>query len=58
LHKQRTPDVLISVGYKPIEMLSNGGPPKVKWYISFAADEIVIAYNPKGNFKNDFEKSK
>jgi len=45
LDKQRTPDVFISVGDKPMEILSNGVPAKVKWHISFAANEFVIAYN-------------
>ncbi len=58
LDKQRTPDVFISVGDKPMEMLAKAEPPIVKWYIGFAADELVIAYNPKGKFKDEFEKSK
>jgi molybdate/tungstate transport system substrate-binding protein len=56
---QRFPDVFISVGLNPINMLINNKPtPLAKWYLGFASDEMVIAYNPKSSFAADFEKSK
>jgi len=44
---QRFPDVFISVGEKPITKLIDNNPPLAKWYIGFASDELVIAYNPE-----------
>jgi len=56
---QRFPDVFISVGSNPINMLINNKPtPLAKWYLGFASDEVVIAYNPKSSFAADFEKAK
>jgi molybdate/tungstate transport system substrate-binding protein len=55
---QRFPDVLISVGEKPIIKLIDNNPSLAKWYIGFASDELVIAYNPKSQFASDFEKAK
>src|SRR6478609_9680269 len=55
---QRFPDVFISVGSNPINMLINNKPPLAKWYLGFASDEMVIAYNPKSSFAADFEKAK
>jgi len=56
---QRFPDVFISVGSDPINMLINNKPtPLAKWYLGFASDEMVIAYNPKSSFAADFEKAK
>ena len=56
---QRFPDVFISVGSNPISMLINNKPtPLAKWYLGFASDEMVIAYNPKSSFAADFEKAK
>ncbi|MGB6527426.1 MAG: hypothetical protein WCC17_08370, partial [Candidatus Nitrosopolaris sp.] len=53
---QRFPDVFISVGEKPITKLIDNNPSLAKWYIGFASDELVIAYNPKSQFAADFEK--
>jgi molybdate/tungstate transport system substrate-binding protein len=56
---QRFPDVFISVGANPINMLINNNKPSLaKWYIGFASDEMVIAYNPKSPFAPDFQKAK
>lgn len=55
---QRSPDVFISVGTEPITKLINNNPSLAKWYIGFASDELVIAYNPKSPFASDFEKVK
>jgi ABC-type molybdate transport system substrate-binding protein len=56
---QRFPDVFISVGSNAINMLINNKPtPLAKWYLGFASDEMVIAYNPKSSFAADFEKAK
>jgi molybdate/tungstate transport system substrate-binding protein len=55
---QRFPDVFISVGEKPITKLIDNNPSLAKWYIGFASDELVIAYNPKSQFAADFEKAK
>ena len=55
---QRFPDVFISVGEKPITKLIDNNPSLAKWYIGFATDELVIAYNPKSQFAADFEKVK
>jgi molybdate/tungstate transport system substrate-binding protein len=57
---QRFPDVFISVGANPINMLinNNNKPSLAKWYLGFASDEMVIAYNPKSPFASDFQKAK
>ncbi|HEY5631216.1 MAG TPA: extracellular solute-binding protein [Nitrososphaeraceae archaeon] len=57
---QRFPDVFISVGANPINMLinNNNRPSLAKWYLGFASDEMVIAYNPKSPFASDFQKAK
>jgi molybdate/tungstate transport system substrate-binding protein len=55
---QRFPDVFISVSANPINMLINNKPSLAKWYVGFASDEMVIAYNPKSSFATDFEKAK
>jgi len=55
---QRFPDVFISVGEKPVTKLIDNNPSLAKWYIGFASDEFVIAYNPKSQFAADFEKAK
>ena len=40
-------------------MLINNKPtPLAKWYLGFASDEMVIAYNPKSPFASDFQKAK
>jgi molybdate/tungstate transport system substrate-binding protein len=58
IDRQRFPDVFISVGEKPITKLIENNPSLAKWYIGFASDELVIAYNPKSQFAADFEKAK
>lgn len=55
---QRFPDVFISVGANPVNMLINNKPSLAKWYLGFASDEMVIAYNPKSSFASDFQKAK
>jgi molybdate/tungstate transport system substrate-binding protein len=56
---QRSPDVFISVGTNPMNMLFNKKPmPLARWYLGFASDEMVIAYNPTSPFAADFEKAK
>jgi molybdate/tungstate transport system substrate-binding protein len=55
---QRFPDVFISVGANPINTLINNKPSLAKWYLGFASDEMVIAYNPKSSFASDFQKAK
>jgi ABC-type molybdate transport system substrate-binding protein len=55
---QRFPDVFISVGGQPITKLIVNNPSLAKWYLSFASDELVIAYNPKSHFAADLEKAK
>jgi ABC-type molybdate transport system substrate-binding protein len=51
-------DVFISVGGQPITKLIVNNPSLAKWYLSFASDELVIAYNPKSHFAADLEKAK
>ena len=55
---QRFPDVFISVGERPITKLIDNNPSLAKWYLGFASDELVVAYNPKSHFAADFEKVK
>jgi molybdate/tungstate transport system substrate-binding protein len=55
---QRFPDVFISVGEQPITKLIENNPSLAKWYLGFASDELVIAYNPKSHYAADFEKVK
>jgi len=55
---QRFPDIFISVGGQPITKLIVNNPSLAKWYLSFASDELVIAYNPKSHFAADLEKAK
>ncbi|PWU80350.1 MAG: molybdenum ABC transporter substrate-binding protein [Candidatus Nitrosopolaris wilkensis] len=55
---QRFPDVFISVGVQPITKLIDNNPSLAKWYLGFASDELVIAYNPKSHFAADLEKAK
>jgi ABC-type molybdate transport system substrate-binding protein len=55
---QRSPDVFISVDTEPVTKLINNNPSLAKWYIGFASDELVIAYNPKSHFASEFEKVK
>jgi molybdate/tungstate transport system substrate-binding protein len=55
---QRFPDVFISVGGQPITKLIVNNPSLAKWYLGFASDELVIAYNPKSHFAADLEKAK
>jgi molybdate/tungstate transport system substrate-binding protein len=55
---QRFPDVFISVGGQPITKLIVNNPSLAKWYISFASDELVIAYDPKSHFAADLEKQR
>jgi len=57
LDGQRFPDVFISVGVPPIQMLLNKNPPAAKWYVVFAADEIVIAYSNRSKFIDQFNKA-
>ncbi|HZC20692.1 MAG TPA: hypothetical protein VE223_03520, partial [Nitrososphaeraceae archaeon] len=38
---QRFPDVFISVGANPVNMLINNKPSLAKWYLGFASDEMV-----------------
>jgi molybdate/tungstate transport system substrate-binding protein len=45
---QRFPDVFISVGEQPITKLIDNNPSLAKWYLGFASDELVIAYNLAG----------
>jgi len=54
---QRSPDVFISAGIPPIQMLLNNNPPLAKWYVVFASDEIVIAYSNKSQFVDLFNKA-
>ena len=55
---QRSPDVFISVGEQPITKLIDNNPSLAKWYLGFASDDLVIAYNPKSHFAADFKKVK
>jgi molybdate/tungstate transport system substrate-binding protein len=55
---QRFPDVFVSVGEESITNLIDNNPSLAKWYIGFASDELVIAYNPKSQFAADFKKVK
>jgi molybdate/tungstate transport system substrate-binding protein len=55
---QRFPDVFVSVGEESITKLIDNNPSLAKWYIGFASDELVIAYNPKSQLAADFEKVK
>jgi molybdate/tungstate transport system substrate-binding protein len=54
---QRSPDVFISAGVPPIQMLENNIPPLAKWYVVFASDEIVIAYSNKSRFVGLFNEA-
>src|SRR5262249_14148752 len=53
----RTPDVFVSADpavYLSILMGAKNGD-LVDWYVAFAAAELVIGYNPKSRFREDFE---
>jgi molybdate/tungstate transport system substrate-binding protein len=54
---QRSPDVFVSAGIPPIQMLLINNPPLAKWYVVFASDEIVIAYSDKSQFVDLFNKA-
>ena len=54
---QRFPDVFISAGTEAMEILMKNERPLVSWYITFAADEIVIAYNEKSPAAGLLEKA-
>jgi molybdate/tungstate transport system substrate-binding protein len=47
-----SPNVFESIGGKPIEALE---PHFTKWYIQFAASQIVVAYNPASPHAGEFE---
>ena len=56
----RTPDVFISADpavNRAILMGPNNGN-LVAWYLTFAAADLVIGYNPKSRFKDDFEQAR
>jgi len=55
INGQRFPDVFVSVGIPPIQMLVNNNPPLAKWYVVFASDQIVIAYSTKSRFTDQFK---
>lgn len=58
LDGQRFPDVFISAGIIPIKMLFENDPPLASWFLPFASDEMVIAYNPDSDFVDEFERAR
>ncbi len=55
----RTPDVFISAD-AAVDIAVLMGPQNrdlVDWYLTFAAADLVIGYNPKSRFKDDFEQA-
>jgi molybdate/tungstate transport system substrate-binding protein len=55
---QRYPDVFISAAIEPLRILMENDPPLVTWYITFATDEMAIAYNSKSRFFDQFEEAR
>jgi len=56
----RTPDVFISAD-PAVNVSILMGPNNrdlVEWYVTFAAADLVIGYNPKSRFKDDFEHAR
>ncbi len=58
LDGQRFPDVFISSGITPIEMLIDNDSPLASWFLTFASDEMVIAYHPDSDFVVEFERAR
>jgi molybdate/tungstate transport system substrate-binding protein len=54
---QRFPDVFISVGDLPMQMLIHHNPPLAKSSKNFASDEMVLGYNSKSKFAIEFKKA-
>jgi molybdate/tungstate transport system substrate-binding protein len=54
----RTPDVFVSSGTVPMDMLLNSSPPFVNWLANFGSAEIVIAYTSHGQFFSKLEKAR
>ena len=56
----RTPDVFVSAD-PAVNIALLMGPQNrsiVEWYVTFAAAEMVLGYNPKSRFKDDFEQAR
>ena len=56
----RTPDVFLSAD-PAVNVAILMGPQNrniVEWYLTFAAAEMVLGYNPKSRFKDDFEQAR
>src|SRR5436309_15530560 len=56
----RTPDVFVSAD-PAVNVAILMGPQNrniVEWYLTFAAAEMVLGYNPKSRFKDDFEQAR
>ncbi len=56
----RTPDVFISADPVVNSTILMGPDNRnlVDWYLTFAAADLVIGYNPKSRFKDDFERAR
>jgi molybdate/tungstate transport system substrate-binding protein len=56
----RTPDVFISADPAVNRAILMGADNRnlVDWYLTFAAADLVIGYNPKSRFKDDFEQAR
>ncbi|HVX01640.1 MAG TPA: extracellular solute-binding protein [Nitrososphaera sp.] len=51
----RSPDVFIGVGKDAMQLLANHSPPRATWWLSFASDQLVIAYNEKSPFAKQLD---
>jgi molybdate/tungstate transport system substrate-binding protein len=56
----RTPDVFISAdpAVNSAILMGPNNRNLVGWYLTFAAADLVIGYNPKSRFKNDFDQAR
>ncbi len=56
----RTPDVFISAdpAVNSAILMGPSNRDLVDWYLTFAAADLVIGYNPKSRFKDDFEQAR
>jgi len=53
----RSPDVLISASTSSLVLLENQPKPLVSWWLSFATDQLVIAYSNKSTFSRQLQSA-
>lgn len=51
----RSPDVFIGVGTNVMQLLASQSPSRATWWLSFASDQLVIAYNEKSPFARQLD---